>query len=44
MKKLLSFISKHRLLILLIIAATALGFVLQFVEEPLAWLTVYDKE
>ncbi|MDD9340348.1 MAG: hypothetical protein PV362_12020 [Providencia heimbachae] len=44
MKKLLSFISKHKPLILLIIAATALGYALQFVEEPLAWLTVYEKE
>ncbi|MEY0017621.1 hypothetical protein AB7W40_23130 [Providencia rettgeri] len=44
MKKLLTYIAKHKLLIAMIVIAFAAGAVLQFAEEPWAWFSIYNEE
>ncbi|SST04582.1 Uncharacterised protein [Acinetobacter baumannii] len=44
MKRLLELISKNKLLIVMLIIALAVGAVLQFVEEPFAWISVFNAE
>ena len=44
MKKLLELISKNKLLIVMLIIALAVGAVLQFAEEPFAWIYIFNAE
>nr|WP_306823651.1 hypothetical protein [Providencia rettgeri] len=44
MKKLLELISKNKLLIVMLIIAFAVGAVLQFAEEPFAWISIFNAE
>nr|WP_306804876.1 hypothetical protein [Providencia sp. PROV195] len=44
MKRLLELISKNKLLIVMLIIALAVGAVLQFAEEPFAWISVFNAE
>nr|WP_282563914.1 MULTISPECIES: hypothetical protein [Providencia] len=44
MKRLLELISKNKLLIVMLIIALAVGAVLQFAEEPFAWISIFNAE
>ncbi|EPL9570889.1 hypothetical protein MMK73_002983 [Providencia rettgeri] len=44
MKKLLELISKNKLLIVILLIALAVGAVLQFAEEPIAWISIFNAE
>ncbi|MEY0026851.1 hypothetical protein AB7W40_23140 [Providencia rettgeri] len=44
MKRLLTYIAKHKLLITMIVIAFATGAVLQFAEEPWAWISIFNAE
>lgn len=44
MKKLLELISKNKLLIVMLIIAFTVGAVLQFSEEPFAWISIFNAE
>ncbi|EPI2106577.1 hypothetical protein ACS5F0_002352 [Providencia rettgeri] len=44
MKKLLELISKNKLLIVMLIIAFAVGAVLQFAEQPMAWISIFNTE
>ncbi|WP_273839976.1 hypothetical protein [Providencia rettgeri] len=44
MKKLLELISKNKLLIVMLIIAFSVGAVLQFAEQPLAWIDILNEE
>ncbi|MCY0800715.1 hypothetical protein AB7W67_07365 [Providencia rettgeri] len=44
MKRLLTYIAKHKLLIAMIVIAFAAGAVLQFAEEPWVWISIFDAE
>lgn len=44
MKKMFNFISKYRLLIIMLLIALAVGAVLQFAEEPITWISIFNVE